>query len=133
MKLNEGVSGKGNAIVDLRELPAVGENDPREAGLFVPREAGHVGVLENVRAVLVESDMRHRVADLVHQPRPFDALRGVGVGLGRGLQIERLRHGGDPRGVRGVDVVAFGEPFDRNRAAVALDRAAEEIVKDAQP
>ena len=116
----------------FREPAAAAEHEQREAMLLLRGEAGHVGVLQDVGAVLVVSDVRDGIADLVEQRRPFDDLRRIRARLGAALEIERLRERGDARRVRAIDVIALDEAIDRRGTDVLVHRAPEQVVQDAE-
>ena len=61
----------------LVEAAAAAQHEEREARLFAGGESRHVGVLQDVGAVLVVADVRDGEADLVQQPGPGDVLRRV--------------------------------------------------------
>src|SRR5262245_59747336 len=75
--------------LDLRELAAMSENDSREAGLLVPREAWHVGVRQDVRRMLVIRGVRDREANLVEPGRPCEH-RVIAVARPLGEDAEQL-------------------------------------------
>src|SRR6185437_4134823 len=114
---------------DLAEAPATAEHEPRQQVLLARREARHVGVLEDVRAVLVEAEMRDLDADFVHPRRPFQVLREYGRS---GLRVPRGRRPRDARGLRAIDPIAERELLDRRAARIAMLRAPKKIVENAQ-
>ena len=53
--------------LDLGQAAAASHDEEREMALLLRAEAGHVRVLEDVRAMPVEADVRNRVPDLVQE------------------------------------------------------------------
>ncbi len=100
--------------------------------LLARGKSRHVGVVQDVRAVLVEPGVRHRESGLVQERRPADPLREPRVGLGRRLLVESDGHRGNALRVLAIDPVARDELLDGRFADVAAHRAPEEIVEDAQ-
>src|SRR6476646_7878731 len=100
--------------------------------LIVDREARHVAVSDDVRAVLVVAGVGDRQADLVQAGRPGEELLALGLGetpLRRGLLETPERGSLDARGVLGLDVIALAEPADRQVADVLVTDAPEQIVE----
>ena len=117
----------------LVEAAAAAEHEHREPLLLLAREAGHVGIAEDVGAVLVEAQVRHGVADLVQQRRPRDVALDRARRDARRPAVEFARERRDALGVRAVDVVAIEERRDRGHAAVAVLAPAQEVVEHAEP
>ena len=76
---------------------AAAKNKQGKPLLLSGREPRHVGVLQNVRTVLVIADVRHRHPGFVQQRRPLQQLRGIRF-RDRAAK-ERDGEGGDTRGV----------------------------------
>jgi len=107
------------------------QHQARQACLVHAREARHVGVADNVGAVLVVARMRDRNADLVHQRGPAQeavivVVRIAHVGLelaeqmaGRVGHLLRLAH---------IHAIAPHESVDRGVAQVVMVVAPEQVV-----
>ena len=72
----------------LGKTAAASENKQREAGLLACGKARHVGVLKDIRSVLVKTDMRHRHPGFVQQGRPFQQPSLLAVRCGYRAAIE---------------------------------------------
>ena len=94
-----------------RELAAVGADQAREQPLLLAREAGHVGVLEQVGAVAVVAAVRDVEADLVQARGPLQRQvreRLLAASRSRATCSRKSqRRGLDALGLLGVDVVAL--------------------------
>ena len=117
--------------VASRDATAMGAHDRREHGLVVDREARHLGVLQDVRAVLLVARVGDRQTDLVNQRCPAQeatALLGLVLPVVVGL-IEEGRGGSlDSRGLREIHLVAGGDRLDGAVAGVAVGHPAQQLV-----
>ena len=113
---------------------AVAVDQRREQLLVLAREAGHVGVGDDVGAVLVVALVRDREADLVQ-------TRGPGEEGGRALALqlpflaalpEEIERGAlHAAGLHAVDGVALAHAADRELAQVLVADAADEVPEHA--
>jgi hypothetical protein len=90
-------------------------------------------MLEDIRAVLVESHVRDRHADLVQQGGPAQQLRLPGRCRGHRVPEQGVGQSGDARRVLAVDMVALQEVLDSELPRIPVYRPAKQIVEHPQP
>jgi hypothetical protein len=109
-------------------------DDGREQPLALPREARHVGVLDEVGAVALVAGVGQGEAYLVEAGGPAQPhARGLELELPLGGDVGEQGAGGplDRGGVAGVDVVALGHRADGEVAGVLVAQAPDEVVEHA--
>ena len=110
------------------------KHDARQPLLLHAREAGHVGVLDDVRAVFVIAGVRDLEPDLVQPRRPRENVaRFFGIERPRFRNLVEDPPGGafDARRLLVVYAVVIAQPTDRPIADVFMADAAEQIVEQA--
>jgi hypothetical protein len=89
----------GEHVLHFGEPTAAAKNKQGKPLLLSGGEPRHVGVLQNVRAVLVIADVRHRHPGFMQQGRPLQQLRLRGIRFRDCAAKERDRERGHTRGV----------------------------------
>ena len=120
------------AACDLGQPAAAAEDQQREPTLLAGGKSGHVGVLQDVRTVLVEADVRHRHPDLVQRGSPLQQRHVAGMRAGQRAAVQTGGQRGDAGGMGAIDRVAVDEALHRDAADVRVDGAAEQIVEDTE-
>ena len=107
-------------------------DDAREYPLLFLRKPGHIGVLEQIGAVLLVVRMRYIESDLVQARRPRQHQLGerliqtpCSLGLAQKIQRSRL----DALGLREIDVIArLHRPYAQH-ARVLVREASDQVVE----